>query len=221
MIATGVVTTLAGTARISGSTDATGAAARFSYPEGITTDGTYLYVADARNSTIRKIVIATGVVTTVAGSAGEFGSTDGTGAAARFSYPEGITTDGTHLYVADSYNYTIRKIVIATGEVTTLAGTVGAPGSSDVTGTAASFYPPNGITTDGAHLYVADGYNNTIRKIVIATGVVTTLAGAAQAYGSIDATGSGALFYYPADVTTDGTHLYVTDSGNNTIRRIQ
>jgi DNA-binding beta-propeller fold protein YncE len=123
-------------------------------------------VADFNNNTIRKIVIATGDVTTLAGNALQpAGHTDAIGAAARFSTPVGITTDGTNLYVAEQYNHTIRKIVIATGAVTTLAGTAGTPGSTDATGAAASFNGPHAITTDGTNLYVADFNNNTIRKI--------------------------------------------------------
>ena len=101
-----VVTTLAGGSR--GSTDATGTSARFNYPMGITTDGTNLYVADTVNHRIRKILISTGVVTTLAGSS--LGYTDSTGTSSKFSSPYGITTDGTNLYVADSGNDSIRKI---------------------------------------------------------------------------------------------------------------
>ena len=220
VIATGVVTTLAGTAGSSGSVDGTGAAARFSSPYGITTDGTHLYVADLVNQTIRKVVIATGVVTTLAGTVGSRGSADGTGAAARFSNPIGITTDGTHLYVADLDNVTIRKVVIATGVVTTLAGTARSSGSADGTGAAARFSNPIGITTDGTHLYVADTSNHTIRKVVIATGAVTTLAGTASSYGAVDGTGAAARFNNPYGITTDGTHLYVADLGNQTIRKV-
>ena len=75
---------------------------------GITTDGTNLYGADTQNSRIRKIVISTGVVTTLAGSSS--GNTDATGTSATFNYPIGITTDGTNLYVSDTYNHRIRKI---------------------------------------------------------------------------------------------------------------
>ena len=107
----GGVNTLAGAAASNGSTDGTGAAARFNYPYGIATDGTNLFVADSNNQTIRKVVIATGVVTTIAGTAGSSGSTDNTGAAARFYYPYGIATDGTNLFVADTNNRTIRKVV--------------------------------------------------------------------------------------------------------------
>ncbi len=105
----GAVSTFAGLS-LTGSQDGTGAAARFSLPFGCTTDGTNLYVADASNHTIRQVVIETGVVTTPAGTALSFGSTDATGTAARFYYPPGITTDGTKLYVTDSQNNTIRVI---------------------------------------------------------------------------------------------------------------
>ena len=216
----GAVTTLAGTAGSFGSSDGTGAAAQFGSPIGITTDGKNLYVADTGNNTIRKIVISTGVVTTLAGTAGVAGSADGTGAAALFSMPAGITTDGTNLYVVDFFNNTIRKIVISTGVVTTLAGTAGVAGSADGTGAAALFDGPVGITTDGTNLYVSEQNNNTIRQIVIATGVVTTLAGTAGTSGSADGTGAAARFSGPALITTDGKNLYVTEFINNTIRKI-
>jgi len=157
-----VVTTLAGTVD-NGSANGTGTSASFYYPRGITTDGTILYVADTSNNLIRKIVISTGVVTTVAGT-GSSGSANGTGTSASFNYPFGITTDGTNLYVGDSSNNLIRKIVISTGVVTTVAGT-GSSGSANGTGTSASFYYPQGITTDGTNLYVADYDNHLIRKI--------------------------------------------------------
>src|SRR3990170_1498629 len=214
------VSTLAGAAGFSGTTDGTGTAAQFNLPQGITSDGTNLYVADTSNHTIRKIVIATGAVTTLAGTAGSAGSTDGTGAAARFSSPAGITTDGTNLYVADTSNHTIRQIVISTGVVTTLAGTAGSANSTDGTGAAARFNGPQGITTDGTNLYIADTVNHTIRQIVISTGVVTTLAGTAGSASSTDGTGAAARFNGSQGITSDGTNLYVADTGNHTIRKI-
>ena len=87
-------------------------------------------------------------VTTFIGSSS---GSDGTGTAARFIAPDGITTDGTNLYVTDKDN-TIRKVVIASGEVTTLAGTPGVYGSADGTGAAASFYFPAGIVAVGTNL---------------------------------------------------------------------
>jgi hypothetical protein len=203
-----------------GSADGTGTAASFSSPIGITTDGTNLYVTDHLNSTVRKIVIATGVVTTIAGTAGTPGSADGTGTAATFFLPGGITTDGANLYLADYGNSTIRRIVIATGAVTTIAGTAGMPASFDNTGPAAAFVFPSDVTTDGTNLYVADSGNSTIRKIVISTADVTTLAGTAGSTGSVDGTGAAARFNGPAGITTDGTNLYVADTNNSTIRKV-
>ena len=107
----GIVTTLAGQAGKQGSADGTGTAAAFSTPFGIAVDASgNLYVADYGNHTIRKITPA-GVVTTLAGQAGNPGNADGRGAVARFFYPAGlaIAPDGT-MYVADEFNSTIRKI---------------------------------------------------------------------------------------------------------------
>jgi sugar lactone lactonase YvrE len=221
VIATGAVTTLAGSAGSSGSADGTGAAARFNQPRGITTDGTNLYVADRNNHIIRNVVIATGAVTTLAGSAGSSGATDGMSAAARFNSPYGITTDGTNLYVADFGNHTIRRVVIATGAATTLAGSAGSSGATDGTGPAARFDYPNGMTTDGSNLYLTDSDNHTIRKVETATGAVTTLAGSAGLKGATDGNGSVARFTYPNGITTDGTNLYIVDTYNNTIRTMQ
>ena len=163
-------------------------------------------------------MISTGAVTTLAGS-GSSGSADGTGTSASFNQPAGITTDGTNLYVADESNNTIRKIVITSGVVTTLAGTAGSSGSTNATGTSASFGQPFGITSDGINLYVSEKEGHRIRKIVISTGVVTTVAGKGQT-GNTNATGADAQFRQPWDVTTDGKDLYVADSYNYLIRKI-
>ena len=157
-------------------------------------------------------------VTTFAGQS-DNDSTDGTGTAARFYSPIGITTDGENLYVADTGNNRIRKIVIDNGTVTTLAGS--SQGYTDnAIGTSASFNGPRGITTDGENLYVVDYGNHLIRKIVISTGAVTTLAGTGSS-GSANGTGTSASFYRPWGITTDGTNLYVADTYNHLIRKIE
>ena len=115
----------AGTAGLCGSTDGTGAAARFLTPYGVATNGTDVFVTDSNNHTIRRIVIATGVVTTLAGMAGSYGSRNGRGLDARFSGPRDIATDGTNLFVGDYGNCTVRKVVIATGFVSTPIGVPG------------------------------------------------------------------------------------------------
>lgn len=220
VIATGAVTTIAGTAGTWGSSDGTGGTASFMFPCGITTDATNLYVADTNNHTIRKIVLASGAVTTIAGTPGVFGSSDGNGTVAKFNWPKSITTDGINLYVADTGNSTIRKIAISSGTVTTLAGTPGVYGSTDGIGAAASFGGPYGIATDGTNLYVSDSNNHTIRKIVISSGAVSTFAGTSGVLGALDGIGTSATFNWPNSITTDGTYLYVTDTNNSTIRKI-
>jgi hypothetical protein len=220
VISSGAVTTIAGQAGNSGSDDGTGTEATFNFPDGVTTDGTSLYIADQVNGTIRQLVISTGIVTTIGGKAGDLRFADGPRAEARFLEPTDITTDGANLFITDFSSNIIRRMVISTGVVTTIAGTYGVPGSSDGTGAAASFDGPLGITTDGTNLYVADYFNGTIRKIVISTGVVTTIAGTSGVTGAADGTGVAASFTGPDGITTDGTNLYVTDFENETIRKI-
>jgi hypothetical protein len=215
----GVVTTLAGTAGSTGSSDGTGASARFAYPAGIGIDTSgNLYVADFGNSTIR-MVTASGVVTTVAGSAGATGTANGSGSAARFNHPSSVTVDGAgNLYVIDTSNQLLREIV-AGGTVSTLAGTAGIVGNANGTGAAASFFYPAGVAaTSGGTVYVADTGNHLVRAVAPG-GAVSTLAGSAGQQGSIDGTGTAARFSYPYGVASDGSgHVYIADHGNDTIR---
>ena len=86
-------TNFVGTPATSGNTNGTGSAARFNFPYGIAVDASgNSYIADANNGTIRKVTPA-GVVTTLAGLAGNFGTTDATGSAARFNAPTGVAVD--------------------------------------------------------------------------------------------------------------------------------
>jgi hypothetical protein len=218
VISTGAQTTLAGTFGNYESKDGKGPLASFKEPFGITTDGTNLYVTELGSNKIRKIVIATGEVTTLTGS-GSQGHDDGTSDVASFWNPMGICTDGTNLYVADTDNNMIRKVVIATGAVSTIAGTT-SPGATDGIGPSASFKHPRGVVTDGTYLYVLDTSNNMVRKVVIATGAVTTLAGSTTP-GSSDGTGGSASFSVPNAITYFGNALYVADSGNDLIRVIK
>ena len=212
------VAVLAGTANTAGTVDGTGTAAKFNGPFGIALSGTDYYVADINNHAIRKVTSA-GVVSTLAGSAGSSGSTDGTGSAARFFTPKSLVSDSTNLFVTDTSNHTIRKVVIGTGVTTTLAGGVGASGTTDATGTNARFNAPFGIAFDTTDLFVTDTGSHTIRKVTTG-GVVTTLAGTAGTSGATDATGTAAKFNTPSGIVSDGTNLFVADSGNHTIRKV-
>jgi len=217
----GVVTTLAGSAGLSGSADGTGSGARFYYPFGLGVDSSgNVYVADSWNHTIRKVTPA-GVVTTLAGSAGQPGSSDGRGTAARFDDPGGAAVDSNgNVYVADYLNHTIRKVTPA-GVVTTLAGSTGSSGSGDGTGSVARFYHPSCVAVDSSgNAYVSDTDNNTIRKVTPA-GVVTTLAGSAGSSGSADGIGSAARFFCPEGLAVDSSgNVYVADFYNDTIRKV-
>ncbi|HIG46504.1 MAG TPA: hypothetical protein EYQ20_08825, partial [candidate division Zixibacteria bacterium] len=159
-----VVTTVAGDGTY-GFADGTGTAAQFKYPTGVAVQGDSLFVADGSNDRIRMIILSTREVTTVAG--GTEGFLDGTGTAARFNFPAGVAVQGDSLFVADLFNHRIRKIILSTQEVTTVAG--GTEGFLDGTGTAARFDHPRGVAVQGDSLFVADRDNNRIRKIILST----------------------------------------------------
>jgi sugar lactone lactonase YvrE len=215
------VATLAGTAGHKGNADGPGATAQFNFPHSLAVAGNgTVYVADTDNHTVRKIT-ATGVVTTLAGAAGQSGSQDGPGAAVRFKSPAGIALDASGaLYVTDAANHTVRKISPA-GVVTTLAGTPGQKGTADGTGPAARFNAPHAVAVDAAGVvYVADTYSHTIRKIM-PMGAVTTLAGRPGQKGATDEAGAAARFRHPSGLAVDAERtLYVADNGNHTIRKV-
>ena len=212
-----MVTTLAGSTQ--GYADGVGSAAQFWSPKGIAVDASgNLYVTDTFNHRIRKISPA-GEVTTFAGSTTGFA--DGTGIAARFSYPAGIAIDALgNLYVTDYGSNIIRKIT-PEGVVTTLAGNgLEQWGYADGTGSAAQFKQPYGIAVDASgNLYVADEDNNCIRKIT-PLGVVTTFAGSTTG-GYANGTGSAARFNQPYGIAIDKSgNLYVSDTYNSCIRKV-
>jgi len=216
----GIVSTLAGSG-VFGYADGTGTAASFSSLTGVAVDALgNVYVADFCIDVIRKITPG-GVVTTLAGSAGVTGCSNGMGTAASFNHPEGVAVDSSGtVYVADTENQLIRKISPG-GVVTTLAGSAGVTGATNGTGTSATFSYPAGVAVDfSGTVYVADNMNPLIRKISPG-GVVTTLAGSAGVTGATNGTGTSATFSYPDGVSVDiFGNVYVTDSWNQLIRKI-
>lgn len=232
----GVVTTFAGSTT-AGFVDGNSTSARFTAPAGIAIDNHgNLFVADQANCAIRKID-PSGNVTTVAGN-GTIGYADGTGSAAIFNGPIGIGVDtlGGNLYVADTYNNVIRKIVISTGVVTTIAGSQTA-GSTDATVTAnpaaASFNSPRGlcVRTVGApnaynlYIFIADYNNNKIREVIINTNPATavyTLAGNSDNSAGFT-NGIPGSFNSPNGTATgfakNGTaEFFIADASNHAIR---
>lgn len=210
------VTTIAGGGR--GYGDATGTLATFNNPDGVAVDsGGNVYVADTSNNRIRKVSPG-GVVSTLAGS-GTAALANGAGTLASFYSPRDIALDSVlNVYVVDTSNNCVRKITPA-GVVTTFAGS-GTAGSSDGTGTLATFNKPFGIATNsGDTLYIADSSNNKLRKVTPG-GVVTVFAGSGTA-SHVDATGTSAAFYSPYGVTVDTSgKVYVGDTKGHYIRLV-
>jgi sugar lactone lactonase YvrE len=209
-------------------------------PRGVCSDGTTVYFTDTKNNKIRKYDIATGVVSTIAGT-GQFGSLNGAGTSATFNLPKGICLDQTNtkLFVADTGNNMIRQIDLSNNTVTTIAGS-GDNSSLDGNGLSATFNYPQGITQLNGVLYVADTnsnkirsltYNSTLSQWVVATVAGTGLnavsqlnqdnAGINRPQYNVDGnTGSAVSFFQPTGITCDDQYLYVADTGNQRIRKV-
>lgn len=213
----GVVTIIAGMDS-PGSADGPGPSASFRGPQGLAVDAAgNVYVADSENCTVRKISIA-GDVSTLAGMAGNYGSTDDAGSAARFSRPSGIAVDVVgNLYVVDQWNHTVRRVTPA-GVVTTLAGLANNGGDADGIGSAARFNWLTAIAVDGTgNIFVTDTGNHNIRKIT-PEGVVTTLGGQTEFADFSTGVGPVAHFLSPVGIAVDSLgRIYVADSVYNSI----
>jgi sugar lactone lactonase YvrE len=205
----GVVSTLAGSGT-AGYGDGTGIAASFNNPRGLAVDGSgNIYVADKGNNLIRKITAA-GVVTTFAGNRAAAWVDKTTATDASFNKPSGLAIDAAgNIYVADAFNYSIRKITSA-GVVSTYLGDP----KHKVIGS------PSALTFDAkGNLFVAD---QTGRIFEITTDkVLLPLAGLSATTGFAEGSGKNALFASPQGVAADASgNLYIADSGNNRIRKI-
>jgi sugar lactone lactonase YvrE len=216
--------------------NATGSSARFGDIWDICIDstGTNLYVADSGNSVIRKVIISSGVVSTLAGRAPGVTNSptyqEGIGSSARFNFASGICIDSTNtnLYVADTANHRIRKVPTDGTTTTSLIAGTGSVVYADGAGNVATFKEPYGICIDSANakLYIADTFNNRIRRILIgataATSTVSLLAGSTSGYTNGGSTAPIYQFNGPYDVclSQNESTLYVADKTNNRIRTV-
>ena len=180
-------------------------------PDSVTKAGAGLYVTDEH--AIERVDLESDAFAIWAGDRSTPGSADGALATARFDNPSGIATDEHNLYLADTGNHTIRKIDVGRRQVSTLAGTPGASGSTDAVGAVARFNRPAAVAVsdDRTRLFVADEGNGTVRAIDLATRQVTTLAGAAGQFGTADGTGAAARFTAPRAIHADGGVLWIGD----------
>lgn len=190
-------TVFAGFTGASAATDGTGNAARLNAPTQMVTDGVYIYLQESNPAgTLRRITVATREVVTLGNSGGS----------------DGITTDGTYLYMTNYNDCTVRKTAIADFNISVLAGASNTCAFNDATsGGAARFNNPLAITHDGTWLYVADYTNNRIRRIDPVTGATTTLAGTG-ALGSANGPAASATFRLPHGLTYYNGKLYVAES---------
>ena len=270
----GDVTTLAGTEGVPGSADGEESEAAFDQVSGVAVDGTTgnFYLTDTGNDTIRLMTFPSGAVTTLAGQPGSTGFADdpqGQSGVARFNHPQGIAVGqgGTYVYVADTGNNTLRKLLASSRSVTTLAGAAPQAGLLNGRGPLALFSGPAGLALDGAvtnKLFAADAGNNAVRAVdtlgnastaatgpfanpqgiavdgkgvvyladtgnsVIwkmiyngSSGTTSLLAGTARQTGSGNGPGAQATFNRPAGLAADAAgNLWVVDTGNSVIRRL-
>jgi sugar lactone lactonase YvrE len=210
--------------------------AELNMPFGVAFDAAgNFYIADSTNNRIRKVTLATGVITTVAGNgtAYTYAGDGGPATSAALNSPDGVALDSAgNIYIADSGNSVIRKVTVATGIITTAAGT-GVKGFSGDTGpaTSAQLSTPYGIALDSAgNLYIADSGNGRVRKVTASTGIITTVAGNVPAYypGTMTqmpagdggaATSSSILEPFGLAFDPSG-NLYISDTAAAQIRKV-
>jgi sugar lactone lactonase YvrE len=214
---TGIITTVAGDGTPGYWGDGGPATkARLYGPASVAVDGSgNLYISDDSNGVIRKVEAASGVITTVAGN-GTYGYSGDGGPAtdAQLHAPGGVAVDGSgNLYIADAWNYAIRKVAAATGIITTIAST----GATN----------PVNLAVDGSGNVYFSGYLNggilgVILKVAAATGAITTVAGnGTYGYSGDGGPATSAQLNGPSGVALDGAgNLYIADTGNNFIRKV-
>lgn len=211
---TGAVSTLAGSGA-RGGTDGAAAEARFAEPWELALVEGALYVADSGGATVRRVELDSGAVSTVAGAYGEDGADDGPGAAARFRVPSGLAGAGELLYVADYEAHTLRRIDLASDEVTTILGSDGLLGPAAGPVEFAALAAPSGLalSVDGRRLYVAEEGGHLLREVVLDGAESRFVVGGAGPFGGL-ATAvptplADAMLLAPQDVAVAGDHLVV------------
>jgi DNA-binding beta-propeller fold protein YncE len=176
-LATGATTIFAGKPDTRGFVDGWGVDAAFASPTAIATDGRgTLFVADPDNHAVRTVRIATGQVSTIAGTPSLCGNQDGALAKATLCDPAGLAYHGGALYVADAGTHTVRRVDLEGGTVSTLVGEPFARGDVDGVGRVARFSFPSAVAFVGDTLFVADREDGRVRRVDVASGQVTTLS---------------------------------------------
>jgi len=202
--------------------DDLGDRSRFSSPVGAVMDDTgALLVADTRNFVIRRIDLATGQISLLAGSKKTAGAIDDTFEKSTFFNPTQMVRVGTKVYLTDSMNHCIRRLDLAAKMVSTFAGSCGSKGTAGGNLAAARFENPYGLAYDGSNaFYVSEWGSDTIRKIDVAGDKVDVIAGVPHKTGDDDGGITVSTFNQPSGLVVVGTLLYVADQQNNQLRTI-
>lgn len=226
--ATGIISTVAGdgTDGLSGD-GGLAVAASLNNPNAAALDATgNLFIADVGNNRIRRVDVATGIISTVAGNGDRgFGGDDGPAIDASLGFPDGMAFDiAGNLFIAELLNNRIRRVDGATGVISTVAGN----GASGVGGdgglaTSANLWRPQGVAFDfTGNMFIADHVNQRIRRVNAATGIIATVAGNRSfGYSGYSVPATDASIFVPRGVAIDaGGNLFIADSGNRRVRRV-
>lgn len=227
-ISTGLISTIAGTGTAGYNGDGIAATtAQLNQPTSLSFDNNGdLYFTDRANQRIRKITLATGIISTVAGTGTAGYNGDGIAAmSAQLNGPNEVAFDAVgNLFIADWFNQRVRKVDRLTGLISTIAGTGVAGYNGDgILATTAQVDGPCGIAFDNAgDIYIAAYSGQRIRKITIGSGLITTIAGTGTAgYNGDGIAATTAQFNWPAYISFDGAgNLYVGDDNGFRIRQI-
>ncbi len=198
-------------------------------PNGLAVDSSgNLYIADTLHSVIEKQKLIGGSFSIVAGLSSTIsGPTVNVPASQSGLYfPDAVAVDSTgNLFIADTNNHVIEELSKSTGELTIVAGVVGAIGSpvSGVLASGDQIGNPTGIALDNSgNLFIADAFNNVIEEVSASTGKLTIVAGIPGSKGApTPGTATKSLLSAPDDVAVDSSgNLYISDSGNNLVERV-
>lgn len=200
--------------------------AKLNYPNQLCLDNSgNLYIADALNHRIRKIVLSTGIITTIAGTGAPGYNGDNIPATdAQLLVPDAVCIDTFgNVFFADGLNYRVRKVNVSTGIITTIAGngTAGNIGNG-VPATNARIRTPTGMCIDRfGNIYISDLDNNNIRRIS-SDGIIKTIAGSGiSGYWGDNGPATNARFNSPGDVAIDTFgNLFICDGYNNAVRKV-
>jgi trimeric autotransporter adhesin len=211
-------TTVAGSSRLLDGNSATSVPLR--RPWGMVQDSAgNFYFADSSDNRVRRVDV-NGTISTVAGNGVAGSSGDGgPGTEAELNNPQGLALDTKgNLYIADYGNERIRKVVLATDVISTVAGSGNYQYSGDNAPATAAGVDPFDVAVDtNGNLYISDNYNNRIRKVTAATQNISTLAGMNAAGNS----GNGTALYAPQGISVDANaNVYFVDLGNNVVKMI-